>query len=76
MKGLFSIYKIETEANQKLGIPGGSVGKESACNAGDRRCRFDPWARKIPWRRKQLPTSAFLPGSPWTEEPGGPQFIR
>ena len=24
---LFSIYKIETEANQKLGIPGGSVVK-------------------------------------------------
>ena len=34
-----------------------SFGKESACNAG-----FNPWVRKIPWRRKQLPTPAFLPG--------------
>ena len=25
-------------------------GKESACQY--RRCRFDPWVGKIPWRRK------------------------
>ena len=24
--------------------------------------RFDPWVRKIPWRREWLPTSVFLPG--------------
>ena len=24
--------------------------------------RFDPWVRKIPWRRKWLPTPVFLPG--------------
>ena len=24
--------------------------------------RFDPWVGKIPWRRKWLPTPAFLPG--------------
>ena len=24
--------------------------------------RFDPWVWKIPWRRKWLPTPAFLPG--------------
>ena len=42
------------------GIPGGSHGKESACNAG--RSRFDPWTRKIPWRRECLPTPVFLPG--------------
>ena len=23
---------------------------------------FDPWVRKIPWRRKWQPTPAFLPG--------------
>ena len=38
------------------GFPGGSVGKASACNAGDhlqrRRSGFHPWVRKIPWRRK------------------------
>ena len=24
--------------------------------------RFDPWVRKIPWRRKWQPTAVFLPG--------------
>ena len=27
-----------------------------------RRHRFNPWVRKIPWRRKQQPTPVFLPG--------------
>ena len=26
------------------------------------RSRFDPWVRKILWRRKWQPTSVFLPG--------------
>jgi len=26
------------------------------------RPRFDPWVRKIPWRREWLPTPGFLPG--------------
>ena len=43
-----------------MGFPGGSDGKESACNAG--RPRFDPWVGKIPWRREWLPTPVFLPG--------------
>ena len=25
------------------------------------RLRFNPWVKKIPWRREQLPTSVFLP---------------
>ena len=37
---------------------------------------FDPWVRKIPWRRAWQPTPVFLPGeSPWTEEPGGLQSM-
>ena len=56
------------------GFPCGSAGKESVCNVGfpggsDSRvclwCRgpgFDPWVRKIPWRRKWQPTPVFLPG--------------
>ena len=33
---------------------------------------FNPWVRKIPWRRAWQPTPVFLPGeSPRTEEPGG-----
>ena len=36
-----------------------------------RRLGFDPWVRKIPWRRKWQPTPVFLPGEiPWPEKPG------
>ena len=53
-------------------FPAGSDGEESACNVGDPG--FDPWARKISWRRAWQPTPVLLPGEPsWTEEPGGPQ---
>ena len=34
-------------------------GKESSCQCS--RHRFNPWVRKIPWRRKWQPTSVFLP---------------
>ena len=27
-----------------------------------RRCKFTPWVRKIPWRKKQQLTPVFLPG--------------
>ena len=42
------------------GCPGGSDGKESACQC--RRRGLDPWVRKIPRRRKWQPTPVFLPG--------------
>ena len=47
-----------------MGFPGGSDGKESGCNAGDLGLRlgFNPWVRKIPWRRAWQPTPVFLPG--------------
>ena len=41
------------------GFPGGSSGKESTCQS--RRGGFDPWIRKIPWRRKWQPAPVFLP---------------
>ena len=40
------------------GFPNNSVGKESACNAGDPGSI--PGVRKIPWRRARLPTPAYL----------------
>ena len=51
------------------------VVKNPPANAGrPMRCGFDPWDRKIPWRRAWQPTPEFLPGeSPWTQEPGGLQ---
>ena len=37
-------------------------GKESTCQCRRcRRCQFNPWVRKIPWRRKWQPTPVFLP---------------
>jgi len=42
------------------GFPSGSDGKESVCQC--RRCMFDPWVGKIPWRREWQPTPVFLPG--------------
>ena len=39
------------------------VVKKTVCQCRRRqRCRFSPWVRKVPWRRKWQPTSEFLPG--------------
>ena len=47
-----------------VGFPGGSVSdKGSACQCRrHKRCRFDPWVGKIPWRRECQPTPASLSG--------------
>ena len=65
------------------GFPGGASGKEPACQCmRPKRQGFDPWVRKMPWRRAWQPTPVFLPGeSPRTEEPGrlqpmGSQRVR
>ena len=42
----------------KAWFPGGSDGKASDRNVGP---WFDPWVRKIPWRRKWQPTPVLLP---------------
>ena len=45
------------------------------CNR-PRRCRFDPWLGKIPWRRKMATHSSLLAWRiSWTEEPRGLQSI-
>ena len=37
-----------------------------------KRCGFDPWVGKIPWRRAWQPTPVFLPGeSPGQRSPSG-----
>ena len=60
-----------------MGPPRRHRGKEVICHC--RRCKrhgFNPWVRKIPWRRAWQPISIFLPGEfRWTEEPGGLQSI-
>ena len=47
-------------SSNKLGFPGGSVGKESACTAGDVGSFL--MGRRGPWRRKRQPTPVFFPG--------------
>ena len=45
-----------------LGFPGDASGKEPTYQYTHKRCGFDPWVRKIPWRRAWQPTPVFLPG--------------
>ena len=52
-----------SEPDPTAGYPGGTSGKESAFQyRWYKRHRFNPWVRKIPWRRKWQPTPVFLPG--------------
>ena len=45
------------------GFLGGAGGKEPACQCRrHKRRRFDPWVRKILWRRAWQPTPVFFPG--------------
>ena len=44
-------------------FPGSSSGKEPTCQCRrHKRHGFNPWIRKIPWRRKWQPPLVFLPG--------------
>ena len=46
-----------------MDFPGGARGKEPACHfKKHKRCRFNPWVGKIPWRRAWPPAPGFLPG--------------
>ena len=46
-----------------MGFAGGSSGKEPACQCRrHKKCGFDPWMGKTPWRREWQPTLVFLPG--------------
>ena len=56
-----------------MGFLGGDSGKEPGCQCRRRRsCGFDPWVKKIPWRRTWLATycNSLVWRIPWTEEPG------
>ena len=47
----------------QLPAMGGISGTESACRCRrPKRLGFNPWVRKIPWRRKWRLTPVFLPG--------------
>ena len=45
-----------------MGFPGGTNGKEPACqHRRHKSCKFDRWVRKIPRRRAWQHTPVFLP---------------
>ena len=47
------------------GFPDGSDGKKKKKNCLHcRRLQFNPWVKKIPWRREWKPSPVFLPGEP------------
>ena len=50
-------------SNHSGGFPGGASDKECThqCRR-HKRHRFDPWIKKIPWRRKWRPSPVFLHG--------------
>ena len=58
-EGLMELYLLKLSLYSHvpiLGLPGSSVGKESACSAGDAgRCGLDPWVGKIPGGGKGNP---------------------
>ena len=54
-----SLYSRNISYRIKTGLLWWLRGKGSACQC--RRCGFNPWAWKIPRRRKWLPTPVFLP---------------
>ena len=45
-----------------MGFPHSSAVKSPPPPRQCRRCGFNPWVGKIPWRRKWQPTPVFLPG--------------
>ena len=54
---IWYLLQIET------GLPWKLSSEESTCQCWrHRRCEFDPWVGKTPWRRKWQPTPVFLPG--------------
>ena len=59
-----------------LGWYGGTSGEESACQCRrPKKCRFDPWVRKIPWRGSGNPLQYSCLRMLWTEESGRLQSV-
>ena len=54
-----------------LGFPGGSEGKESACNAGDEVLNPSLGRKDLLKMRMATHFSILVRRIPWTEEPGG-----
>ena len=57
---LNGILEVFRSMGKKWYLPCWFGGKEPTCQC--RRCGFDYWVGKTPWRRKWQPTSLFLRG--------------
>ena len=56
------MYYIEN-IHMYWNFPCGANREELACQCRrPKRCEFNSWVKKIPWRRKGQPTPVFLPG--------------
>ena len=68
-------YLEETkETNTVVGLPWWLRWQRICLQCG--RPGFYPCVERIPWRMKWQSIPVFLPGeTPWTEEPGGLQFV-
>ena len=59
---IYAIYSTIFFSSPLLGFPGSASGKESTCQCRrHKRCRFDPWVGKVPWRKAWQPTPGYLP---------------
>ena len=68
IKSLLSLSSEPLPSNHSNGLPWWLRSEDSTCQY--RRHRFNPWVRKIPWRRKWQP-SILAWKIPWTEKPVG-----
>ena len=70
VQSLSLVRLFATPMDCSTGFPGDSSGKESSCqckvkirdNKRNKRCGFDPWGGKIPWRRAWQTTPVLLLG--------------
>ena len=67
--GFYLLFIVKI--SEDMGFSGGASGKEPACQCRRcKRCWFNPFIRKIPWRRATC-SSILAWRMPWTEESGG-----
>ena len=58
-----AVYGVAQSWTRLKRLSSSSSHKEPTCQCRKhKRCRFDPWVGKIPWRREWQPTPLFLPG--------------
>ena len=71
MRGVYGAFLVAQMV--KMGFPGGSVSKESACSAGG--LGSIQRSGRSPGEGNSNPLQYSCLGIPWTEEPGGLQSM-